>query len=214
MQILLCSATEFEIAPFLNWLSRNNKYKVNTLITGIGLVSASYHLTKAVINLKPDFLIMAGIAGSFDPSIQIGAVRAVRHEMLGDMGVEELGRFNSLFALKLMDQNQFPFSQGRLTANPEILERCGLLTADGISVNEISTSVKRRKYYSNELGAAIEYMEGAALHYVGLMENIPFLQIRAISNTVGERDKNNWNMADAIRNLNEEIIKQIKIFSK
>jgi futalosine hydrolase len=213
MQILLCAATEFEIQPMKEWLKKHKNYSVNTLITGIGLVSATYHLTKAVSKNKPEMLIMGGIAGAFDPSIKMGEVRAIRQEMLGDMGVEELGKFNSLFAMKLMDLDHFPFSQGRLTANQEILDKSRLLTADGISVNEISTSVKRREYYSNELGAAIESMEGAALHFIGLMEDIPFLQLRAISNTVGERDKNNWNMKEAIMNLNRELINQVKIFS-
>lgn len=214
MQIVLSAATEFEIEPVREWLEQNKEYEVEIVITGIGLVSATYNLTKAVSQKRPGMLIMAGIAGAFDPSIPMGAVRAIRHEMLGDMGVEELGRFNSLFAMQLLELDQFPYVNGRLTANEEILSRTGLLIADGISVNEISTSIKRREYYSNELGAAVESMEGAALHFIGLMENIPFLQLRGISNTVGERDKSNWVMTEAIYNLNEELKRQIQIFSK
>jgi futalosine hydrolase len=213
MQILLCAATSFEIEPFRVWLEDNKKFKVDIEITGIGLVAATYHLTRTVTQKRPDLIIMAGIAGAFDPSVKMGDVRAIRHEMLGDMGVEELGRFNSLFAMKLIDMDLFPFSKGRLTARQEILDKSGLVMADGITVNEISTSLKRREYYSNELGAAIESMEGAALHYVGLMEDIPFLQLRAISNMVGERDRNNWEMKSAITNLNLEVVNQIKIFN-
>jgi futalosine hydrolase len=213
MQILLCAATEFEIEPVRSWLQQNKQYNVDIVISGIGLVSATYHITKAVAQKRPGMLIMGGIAGAFDPSIPMAAVRAIRHEMLGDMGVEELGRFNSLFAMQLLELDHFPYTDGRLTANEEVLARTGLLIADGISVNEISTSVKRREYYSNELGAAVESMEGAALHFIGLMENIPFLQIRGISNTVGERDKANWVMNEAISNLNEELKRQIQIFS-
>lgn len=53
-------------------------------------------------------------------------------------------------------------------------------------------------------------MEGAALHYTCLLENIPFMQVRAISNYVGERDKSKWKMKEAIRNLNDSIIKIIE----
>ena len=49
-------------------------------------------------------------------------------------------------------------------------------------------------------------MEGAAFHYVCLQENIPFVQLRAISNFVGERDKSKWLMKEAIENLNRETI--------
>jgi futalosine hydrolase len=49
-------------------------------------------------------------------------------------------------------------------------------------------------------------MEGAALHYVCLMENIPFLQIRSISNYAGQRNKAKWNFNDSIQNLNRELV--------
>jgi futalosine hydrolase len=40
-------------------------------------------------------------------------------------------------------------------------------------------------------------MEGAALHMVCLENKIPFLQIRGISNWIGERDKSKWKIAEA-----------------
>jgi len=54
-----------------------------------------------------------------------------------------------------------------------------------------------------------ESMEGAALHYVCLMENVPFVQIRGISNYIGERNKQKWDMMNSIVNLNETLIKII-----
>jgi futalosine hydrolase len=50
-------------------------------------------------------------------------------------------------------------------------------------------------------------MEGAALHYVARMEKIPFIQLRSMSNYIAERNKKKWNMKEAIRNLNEELVK-------
>jgi futalosine hydrolase len=44
-------------------------------------------------------------------------------------------------------------------------------------------------------------MEGAALHYVCINEGIPFIHLRAVSNLVGERDKQRWKMQKAIENL-------------
>ena len=58
-----------------------------------------------------------------------------------------------------------------------------------------------------QFNADIETMEGAALHYVCLQEDIPFIQIRTISNFVGERDKTKWKLKDAIENLNIELDK-------
>ena len=66
----------------------------------------------------------------------------------------------------------------------------------------------------NKWNADIESMEGAALHYVCGQLNIPYLQIRSISNVVGERDKTKWQFKKAIDHLNLEldlIIAQLSI---
>ena len=47
----------------------------------------------------------------------------------------------------------------------------------------------------------IESMEGAAFFYVCEKENIPSIQLRAISNYVERRNKDNWNIPLALQNL-------------
>ena len=68
-------------------------------------------------------------------------------------------------------------------------------------------------YYRNTLGAQIEYMEGAALHYVCLQEKIPFLQIRSLSNFAGERDKSKWVLKESIAHLNLHLQQLLKLLS-
>ena len=77
----------------------------------------------------------------------------------------------------------------------------------GISVNQITTDKKMIRFYKNHFDPSTESMEGAALHYVCLKEKIPFLQVRSISNYIGERNKKNWNMKDSIINLNRELVR-------
>jgi futalosine hydrolase len=38
------------------------------------------------------------------------------------------------------------------------------------------------------------------------VEKIPFIQIRSISNYIGERDKTKWNIKDAIIHLNKKLV--------
>ena len=76
----------------------------------------------------------------------------------------------------------------------------------GISVNQITTSKQMIQFYRDTFDPVAESMEGAALHYVCLLENIPFLQIRSISNYIGERNKKKWDMMDSILNLNHALI--------
>jgi len=49
-------------------------------------------------------------------------------------------------------------------------------------------------------------MEGAAFFYVCLQEKAPFIQIRSISNYVGEQDKSKWEISLAVKNLNNVLL--------
>jgi futalosine hydrolase len=74
-------------------------------------------------------------------------------------------------------------------------------------VNQVSTNIDFIKGMKEKYMPVIESMEGAAFHYVCLKESIPFVQFRAISNMVGERDKKKWKMKDAVEALNAEVIR-------
>ena len=46
------------------------------------------------------------------------------------------------------------------------------------------------------------------------MENMNFLQLRSISNYVEERNKANWDIPLAIKNLNDKLSEVIDVLSK
>jgi futalosine hydrolase len=210
MNILLAAATAKEIEPFFEYY-RNSKRPqfVDVLITGIGLTSATYHLLKQVQLKRPDFVIQAGIAGCFDKKISLGTVVAVKRETIADQSVIELKKLRTIFDLELVPHDQFPYKKGWLENDSEVLGQMQMEKVSAISVNEITTN-DRIKLYKKTFKATIETMEGAALHYTCLMEKIPFLQIRSVSNYVAERNKKKWKMKKSIRNLNEELIKLVE----
>jgi futalosine hydrolase len=84
-----------------------------------------------------------------------------------------------------------------------------LKTVTGITVNEITTRKDRIQQLVKKYDPFIETMEGAALHFVCRSTGTAFLQMRAISNYVGERDKSKWVMKDALHNLNAALIQYI-----
>jgi futalosine hydrolase len=212
MQLLLCASTEFEIRQILDFIREEKISDVDTLITGVGMMPALYSLTKKVLNKRPDFILQAGVAGCLDENLPLTKIVLVENESIGDLGVEENGTFKTLFDLKLLEKNFFPWQNARLSNNVEVLKSSGLTIVDGVTVNEISTNKERIAYYKNQLNASIESMEGAALHYIALQEKIPFLQMRSLSNFVGERDKSKWMMDIAIANLNIELKRIITKF--
>lgn len=202
MQLLVCAATEMEIGPSLQFLRQAPG--VDVLITGVGLTATTYSLTCRVLAEKPDFMLQAGVAGCLDLSLPLTKIVLVEHETIGDLGVEEQDGFHSVFDMNLVNRNEPPWTHGKLSNNLAPLHQTGLTLVQGVTVNEVSTKPDRISHLRKQ-GAQVESMEGAAFHYVGLMERIPFLQIRSLSNFAGERDKNKWVMDRAIATLNTEI---------
>jgi len=213
MKIALVAATWQEIAPIQDYLSERlylkNHHQFSLWVTGVGLVNTTYNLTKKIALEKPDMAIQAGIAGSFQPLVYSpGDVVAVKDEVMGDQGVIEANdTWNDIFSLKLADPNLFPFKSGKLP-NPhhKLFQKINLPLVSAVSVNEITTSSKKIHQLIELYAPAIESMEGAAFHYVCLNESIPFIQIRSISNRIGERDKAQWQMNKAIENLQNTLI--------
>lgn len=215
MVCLLAAATAAEISPFLSYYKNTSNelaagLQVDVLITGVGLVASMYSILKQIHTRKPAIIIQAGIAGCFDKAIPLGSVLAIKQEAVGDQFVLEQGKMKSLFDLGFISKDQFPFSKGWLVNNSEVLKKLKLKKVTGITVNEITTSPQKISLYQNNFNPVTESLEGAALHYICLMEKTPFLQIRAISNYIGERNKKKWDLANSIDNLNKELIRLLK----
>lgn len=215
MRIIITAATIAEWMP--SFLEINNLYtgdsqrfKVQFHQTGTGMLATAVSLTKLVLEEKPDLVIQAGIAGCFDTSMTLGKVIIVNEESLADTGVEEDGKWKDIFDLKLEKSSYPPFERRKLP-NPW-LTKFNLLKlpeVSGITVNEITTNPERIRQLVKKYVPVTESMEGAALHYVCRQANIPFIQIRSVSNYIGERNKANWKMKEAIGNLNQMLLQYI-----
>ena len=215
MRVIISAATVAEWMPsFLNinalYTGESQRLKLQYHQSGIGMLAASFALTKLAIEDKPDLIIHVGIAGTFDTTQPLGTVVVINEETIGDLGVEEDGKWKDLFDLKLEKSSYHPFEKRKLP-NQWLTKYnlLGLQEVSGITVNEISTNQERIQKLMKKYNPTIESMEGAAVHYVARETNIPFIQIRAISNYIGERDKSNWQMKLAIDNLNQTLIQYV-----
>lgn len=220
MKILIVSATELEIRPLLteihfkksaNNLSRGFLFKnhsLDVLITGIGMVAAAYHLGKAIGNQQYDFAFNLGLAGGFegqwavdDSAVAIGEVAHVTSDRLVEVGVEQPGGFVSFAGLDFPPEagcafksRELPFASEALNALPKV---------SGVTVNKITADREKIKLVIEQFHPAVESMEGAAFLYACQEEGLPCVQLRAVSNYAGVRDKKEWNIPLAVRNLNK-----------
>lgn len=205
MKILIVSATQMEVELARTQLQGSSSITFH--ITGVGMLAAAVSLTKLASTHKPDLIIQVGIAGCFDNSIDLGKVVLVNEEILGDTGVEENGEWKDLFKTKFIAPHDAPFTNGRLVN--EHISAYNLLklpVVTSLTVNEITTRSERIAQLKSLYNPTIESMEGAALHYVCNDLNIPYLQIRALSNYIGERDKSKWCIKEAVENVNKVLV--------
>lgn len=212
--LLIVAATEFEIAPLLQWLEQqqapdaNRKFSfgdlnISVLLTGVGLPLAMFQLTRALTIARYELVINAGIAGALDQRLDLGTVVQVVSETFADLGVEEAdGSFTDLFKLNLISTEAPPFQDGKMQ-NTFGSAYDFLPKVHGITVNKVHGSAASIEQLKRRTNASVESMEGAAVFYNCLMYQTPFLEIRSVSNYVEPRNRDAWEIPLAIENLNQ-----------
>ncbi len=204
MKVLITAATSMELSSLQEQITVKPNFSIQYAVTGIGAVSTVYHLMELLKKDQYDLLIQVGIAGCFDHELSLGTAVNIEKELLAEMGVQENNDYRDIFQLNLADRNERPFTDGALL-NPyqHLLSKTRLINTTAVTNNTISTDIMIIERYKNKYLASIESMEGAAFHYVGIMQSIPFIQIRGISNYVGERDKQRWKIKEALHAATE-----------
>jgi len=212
MNILVLAATSFEIAPLLKWReSSKTKDSVDCLITGPGIFFTTLQVLQKIHDKSYDFIIHAGIAGAFPKDISIGSVFQVESECFADFGAMDHEKFLDIFSLGLLDPNQKPFQNGALI-NPYYYPR--LPKAKSVTVNCASGNQEGIDRIQSLYHPDLESLEGAASTYICLSRNIPFIQIRSVSNRVEPRNRAAWNIPLAIENLNQSLIQLLEDFKQ
>lgn len=215
MNVIITAATIGEWMPaFSNintlYTEKSRRIKLQFHQSGVGLTASVFSLTKLVLEEKPSLVIQVGLAGCFDENYKPGKLFLVENDSVADQGVMEEGKWKDVFDLKL-EKGNYPPYQKRGLPNPWIKEfnLTKLPLANSITVNQVSTDPAVIQTWKKKYDAYLESMEGAALHYVCRQTNTPFLQVRAVSNFIGERDKTKWDFQNSIQNINDFILKYV-----
>lgn len=214
MHILITAATGPELSQLATFLEDNfskiadnhfakNYLQISLCITGVGAAITTFHLCNQLGNNHYDLVLQLGIAGAYNHQLNIGDVVVVKEEFWGDLGAEDHNGFLDIFDLQLANADDFPY-QNKALLNQQIpsffnaIKNVKSLTVNCSSGNQKTIDKRIRKYSCD-----VESMEGAAFHYVCLQKNMPFIQLRAISNLVTPRNKADWNIPLAISNVNQ-----------
>ena len=178
-------------------------HDVDVLLTGVGMVATAAWCSHAIARDSYDVALNVGVCGSFDRSLQPGTVVHVIADRIAELGAEDGDAFLTVQELALVEDDEFPFTGGELVnPDPPANDRLASLpVVRGITVNTVHGNERTIEAVARRFTPQVESMEGAAFMFVCLVHQLPFAQIRAVSNIVERRDRGAWRIPDAVRAL-------------
>ncbi len=179
-RILVLTPTEIE-ASHLGLLPEGCTIEV----CGVGMAETAAATVRMVTWMKPELVILAGIAGACSGSgLHTGDSVLVAEESIADLGSVRDGEFVGLY-------------EKHYRCREEIMPE-GWLRVTSRTVNTCPSRWAR--------GGEIENMEGAAFFAVCESLGVDFLELRTISNIVGA-PKNEWRIDEAAEELGSALHK-------
>jgi futalosine hydrolase len=180
--ILIVCAVAAELAAL------TTRALVDRVAVGVGPVEAALGTARALAARPYRAVINAGIAGGFRARAAVGDAVAVAREHYVELGLE--------------DGTAFPLPDGvslvrTVESDPVLLRACGEGRVDvrigtGITCATVTTTDARAALLEARFGADVESMEGFAVLRAAHAAGVPALELRGVSNLVGERSTNGW----------------------
>jgi futalosine hydrolase len=215
VRVLVVAATSAEADPCLAGLRRvadagprSTRYmgaghEIDVLIPGVGMVATAAWCSQALSTKQFDVAINLGVCGSFNATLEPGRIVHVVSDHLVELGAEDGGSFLTIQQMKLLGDDEFPFTGGRLVnaAPPPLSALDALPQVHGVTVNTVHGNDASIARVTERFKPDVESMEGAAFMYACLIHGVPFAQVRAVSNIVERRNRAAWKLNEAIAEL-------------
>ncbi|MFF7975305.1 futalosine hydrolase [Streptomyces sp. NPDC007905] len=175
------------------------------LAAGVGAAlaaaSTATALTAAALDASPyDLVVSAGIGGGFQPGAPLGSLVVADAITVADLGAETADGFLPVTELGF----------GAVTHRPPeslvrgVSEAIGARPGTVLTVSTVTgTAARAAELRTRHPEALAEGMEGFGVAEAAAAHGVPVLEIRAISNPVGPRDRAAWRIGDALAALTE-----------
>lgn len=169
---------------------------------GVGKVNTAAGLALAIDALRPAAVVQIGLGGAFpDAGLDIGEAAVASEEVHLDSGALTGSGFEEMEAIgfRLLTSPRKVFNRVPVDADlskelaGNSLRLLPFGTSETVTGDRDDVPELALRY-----GVAIESMEGAAAAQVSLALAVPFAEVRGVSNEVGERDKKNWRIEEAL----------------
>jgi futalosine hydrolase len=173
---------------------------------GIGRTNAAAATTQAIIESGPfDAVISAGVAGALPESnLTIGDIVVATACIYAEEGLLTPEGFQDMaglgFALGDFPGNEVPVDGPLLRIFRNIFRAGPIATVATCSGTDAAAAEVARR-----TGALVEAMEGAAVVHAARRLGLPGIEIRAVSNTTGDRADQAWDLARGLSALGEAV---------
>ncbi|MFE5076756.1 futalosine hydrolase [Streptomyces halstedii] len=167
--------------------------------TAFALASAPASPTGPATADEPYGLVVsAGIGGGFAPDAPVGSLVVADGIVAADLGAETPGGFVPVTALGFgRDRFVPPAPLVR-----EVAEATGAVPGQVLTVSTVTGSAARTAaLLAAHPGAVAEAMEGFGVAEAAGRLGVPVLELRAVSNAVGPRDRDAWRIGEALAAL-------------
>ncbi len=167
------------------------------VVSGIGAVNAALSTQAALLEQKADLVLSVGIAGAYPNSgLVLGHVIVSSALVYAGLGVQQGSRVAALGFPIAPDIFQVLPVWQKAQAYAEIAKlEFGVIA----TLETVTTSATRAKGIVRQFSARAEAMEGAGVAQAALRFGVPCLELRSISNLVGDRQ--NWQLQAALTSL-------------
>ncbi|KIL36594.1 hypothetical protein SD71_06090 [Cohnella kolymensis] len=200
-RILVITAVAAERDAIMRGVRGDDRFEV--IAAGVGTAVAAAQTAKVLTAGNYGLVISAGIGGGFAGRAAIGTVVVADEIVAADLGAETPEGFISL--------DELGFGSARIKIDRELAAKVtDKLSAAGITsrfgtVLTVSTatgtSETAERLAARVPEAAAEAMEGYGVAVAARLYGVPVLEIRAISNPVGPRDRAAWRIGEALESL-------------
>ncbi|MDN3023383.1 futalosine hydrolase [Streptomyces sp. S.PB5] len=178
---------------------------VDLLAVGVGpalaaAATATALASAALSGVPYSLVVSAGIAGGFVPHAPVGSLVVADEIVVADLGAETADGFLPVTELGFGVVSHRP---------PDALVReavaaTGARSGAVLTVSTVTGSAERAATLRHRHPTALaEAMEGFGVAEAAVLHGVPVMEVRAVSNPVGPRDRAAWRIGDALDALTE-----------
>ncbi|MFJ3977933.1 futalosine hydrolase [Streptomyces sp. NPDC090021] len=174
----------------------------DVLVGGVGPAAAAAGTATALALAETSYglVVSAGIGGGFVPAAPVGSLVVADAIVAADLGAQTPDGFVDVASLGFGRSVHLPPDELAARA----AEATGALLAPVLTVSTVTgTADGAAALLARHPMAGAEAMEGFGVAEAAAAYGLPVLEIRAVSNAVGPRDRAAWRIGDALTALAE-----------